>query len=248
MSASLALAVTPVAELPRRASEDEFFDAGDEGTYDGGPRSSIPTLFVEPDPEEVAARLLYRSNAAHKARMRRGLRIVGAVLLLASAPLLVALWRYVSSANLSQAEASSADSSKAAAGSVEAGLEAPDQPSALGAVAASGVGEPAGPGAEQAAVSPRIAPVNDEPAPEDPSAAAEVAAEEPALTQPASSPPRPARAGAAAARAKPALAAELAPVSPSPLNKASSTAAGLVPRRSSSDKPPTAAYPLLRAE
>jgi DNA-binding response OmpR family regulator len=251
-SVALALAVTPVAELPRRASEDDFFEAGDEGTYDGGPRSSIPTLFVEPDPEELAARLLYRSKAAHKARMRRGVRIVGVVLLLASAPLLVGLWRYVSSS-----EASSAEVSGDAAAAVP-GLEPSTVPPSSGALARSGANDPAAPGAEQAAVSPRIAPVTDEEAteelseateqPESEQAPATPGAEQNALPQATASTSKPSARAAAGARAKPAFAASLDPASPSPSTKASSAAAGLVPRRASGDKPPTATYPLLQPE
>jgi hypothetical protein len=207
---------------------------------------------VEPDPEELAAQVLYRSNAAHKARIRRGVRIVGVVLLLASAPLLVALWRYVISAEASSAELSGATAA------AETGLEGSNLPSTTGAVARSGANDPALPGAEQAAVSPRIAPVmEDEQTPDEASAeldpaeseAATPAADQNALTQPASSPPKPSARGAAgAARARPASAPGLDPAGVSPVTRASSTAAGLVPRRASGDKPPTAAYPLLQPE
>jgi hypothetical protein len=124
-------------------------------------------------------------------------------------------------------------------------------------VARSGANDPALPGAEQAAVSPRIAPVMDDAqAPDEVSAELDPAESEPApaadqnaLTQPTSSPPKPsARAAAGAARARPAFAPTLDPAGVSPVTRASSTAAGLVPRRASGDKPPTAAYPLLQPE
>lgn len=79
------------------ASEADFFDAGDEGTYAGGPRSSIPARddtgdneLVEP---ELTAPVPYRSTPAQQARMRKGTLLVGALLTIAAGPLLVVLWR-----------------------------------------------------------------------------------------------------------------------------------------------------------
>jgi hypothetical protein len=69
-----------------------FFDEGDEGTYEGGPRSSIPAdPVLELDAAEQA--VLRSSIAAQEMRIRRGTRVVAVVLALALIPASVAMWR-----------------------------------------------------------------------------------------------------------------------------------------------------------
>jgi DNA-binding response OmpR family regulator len=75
-------------------SEQEFFEAGDEGTYAGGPRSDVPVPVrhfdresQEPPPPRE------RVTPFHGAHARRTMLVSG-VLALAAASLLVAAWRH----------------------------------------------------------------------------------------------------------------------------------------------------------
>lgn len=77
---------------PPVPSEREFFDAGDEGTYQGGPRSSMPApLLVDAIIEEPLP--VRRSTPAQIERYRKSTKLVAVVLVLALGPVLVAVWR-----------------------------------------------------------------------------------------------------------------------------------------------------------
>jgi hypothetical protein len=76
-------------------SEQEFFEAGDEGTYAGGPRSGVPVPLVEVDAIEAVGSPPPSLKASRHPRTRRGTKMVMGVLLVAAVPLLVAVWRLV---------------------------------------------------------------------------------------------------------------------------------------------------------
>jgi DNA-binding response OmpR family regulator len=75
-------------------SEQEFFEAGDEGTYAGGPRSGVPVPLFEIDAIEAVGAPPPSLKASRQPRTRRGARLVAGVLLVAAVPLLVATWRH----------------------------------------------------------------------------------------------------------------------------------------------------------
>ena len=251
---------------PPPASEDDFFEAGEEGTYEGGPRSSIPAS--DPHSDELPTELVYRSTPAQEARIRRSTKLVGAILVLAVAPLLVALWRNMTTAErpaeLGDDGIAKAASAEAPAASSEAPKSGwPVTPAVVrdGALAVAAV--PAGPSNEAIVASPAGA-----------AAVAEVAAAVPVATDTAAArvqPDKPARAvepepelpatkssaalSAKPTRSKPQRAAEASP--PKPARAAArppqlepaavmvdKPAAAPVPRRKAGDKPPTASYPL----
>ncbi|MEY4548517.1 MAG: hypothetical protein RL685_4712 [Pseudomonadota bacterium] len=77
------------AEPP--APEAEFFHAGDEGTYDGGPKSGAPApVHAEEEVDSVAH---FRDLSRRRERARRTTRWVGGILAVAAVPVLFALWR-----------------------------------------------------------------------------------------------------------------------------------------------------------
>lgn len=260
-----------------RVSEAEFFDAGDEGTYAGGPRSSIPAPdeeeYVEPD---FAPAVGYHSTPAQQARVRRSTLMVGALLALAAIPLLIAVWRNFAAeegdpmaardpaaapaameperegTELSAPSSSTPSLSPApqaapppAAASSEAALADPSSVSASGGTESVATPAPPAPTLPPAAEAALAAPASVHATPAAPRAvpaAAKPSEAPPARVTRASSPeappkraPAPSKRRRAAAEptAKPLVAPKLEPEAP------------IVPRRSSSDKPPTAAYPPL---
>lgn len=235
--------------IVRVAPEEAFFDAGDEGTYEGGPRSSIPAAYDAELEEEVAAappQRVYRATPAHRARVRRGTKIVAGILALAAAPLLIALWRTLQSSE--------------PADDVAAIIAEPPAEATSAALA-----EPA-----PRAVSQAPAPVEEAPPPE-PSAPVELASvETPAPREEPAPPPRAVKPSPAAPR--PRVPPEASPA-PKPVKNASRPAvaprvpkvarstprelapkpkpapavtppAVVTPRRAPAEKPPTASYPL----
>jgi DNA-binding response OmpR family regulator len=72
-------------------SEQEFFEAGDHGTYAGGPRSDMPVLDREPEAPSARPE---RAKPFHRSVGRRTLVVTG-VLVLVAVPLLVAAWRHL---------------------------------------------------------------------------------------------------------------------------------------------------------
>ncbi len=244
------------AAHPRPASEDEFFEAGEEGTYEGGPRSSIPAS--DPHSDELPAEIVYRSTPAHQARIRRSTKLVGVILALAVAPLLVALWRNMTAAERGDdGSAEAAPAAEPAAlseapksgwpvtppvvrdGALRAAEEVPAEPGQDALVSA-----PAG-GPDNAAVAEvALAPVPlDEPARAvEPPPARTAArpllapAKKPAQAKPqravAVSSPKPARAAPRPLQVEPAAVMKDKP------------AIAPAPRRSTADKPPTASYPI----
>jgi DNA-binding response OmpR family regulator len=90
------------ASVEAHAVDDEhgFFGAGDTGTYDGGPNSTLP-----PPPEsEPEPRPSFRTSADQRARTERHKRIVAGVLAACGVLALFTLWRVRSQA-VSDAEA-----------------------------------------------------------------------------------------------------------------------------------------------
>ena len=85
-------AVAAPAEPHPAAPEADFFHAGDEGTYLGGPKSSAPPAPVlVPDDEEPPS---YSDSLRRRERARRTSRVVGGLIALAAGvPLVVGLWR-----------------------------------------------------------------------------------------------------------------------------------------------------------
>jgi hypothetical protein len=79
-------------------SEQEFFEAGDDGTYAGGPRSVVPVPVFEVDAIEPVGTPPPRLEASRRPRTRRGTTIVVGLLLVAAVPLIVAAWRQMTAA------------------------------------------------------------------------------------------------------------------------------------------------------
>jgi DNA-binding response OmpR family regulator len=75
-------------------SEQEFFEAGDEGTYAGGPRSGVPVPHFEVDAIEAVGAPPPSLKAARHPRTARGAKMVAGVLLVAAIPLMMAVWRH----------------------------------------------------------------------------------------------------------------------------------------------------------
>ncbi len=249
----------PAAQLePHDVPEDEFFDAGDEGTYAGGPRSSIPAADTDSDPHPAQ---IYRSSPAHRARVRRSTALAMGIVLVGALSLLAVVWQNVGSsqdadAELAQDEPALVPSQEGAregwptavrppAG--EAAIEQPEsaaslQPSEEGAELAEAASAEPPAAVERAGVEP--APSGEAspepataPAPE-PVAAAVPVAKPPAAPVQARAPE--AKRAIAAAPKRPKAAPEApkpAAVSPEPER------ASAVPRRAPADKPPTASFP-----
>jgi CheY-like chemotaxis protein len=70
------------APSSRRPDEvaDDFFSAGDEGTYEGGPRSLPPPEVVELEHEPESARLIVQRTQAQDDRRRRAVWSVGLII------------------------------------------------------------------------------------------------------------------------------------------------------------------------
>jgi len=239
------------SDAPGEEPELAFFDAGDEGTYDGGPKSTVPPppapiLEEEPEADEL---IIYGSTPERRARARRHRRVVGGLLALAVVPLALAVWQ------LSRAGSSGAE--PAAEESAAAALSAPAAVDSLPQVP-----EVAPPPAAPADLEPApAAPADLEPAPAAPEEPRPVGAAAPALAAPrVSDSAAKAAAAPAAAATRPRAGKSPAPTNP-PFNaKGASSPAPFgsvapplpsakrpppAPRRpASADKPPTASYPL----
>lgn len=253
--------------------EDDFFDAGDEGTYAGGPRSSIPAA---PEPEvesDPVPTQIYRSTPAQRARARRGMTVALGVLFVAAAVLLVVIWRNVGASARADAELARDDApalsreieregwpaaapvpgsepeqelAESAAPALQPSAEANQGPSAL-----------AEPEAALAEAAGAEAPARAEPE------QSNAASEGPAQPEPKTSAPEPVSKPRAAETVKPPQATArtepkrgaTAPKRPKPTSEGPKAAsppakpepdgAGGVPRRAPADKPPTASYPPL---
>lgn len=268
----------PGVESPAAAQhvmgEDEFFDAGDEGTYAGGPRSSIPAA-PEPESDPLPTQI-YRSTPAQRARVRRGLTVALSVVFVAAAALLVAVWQNVGTSASADAELAREDAPPLPSREIAregwpsaahvSGSEVPQEPSEAAVPASQpsaeavepqvpGAGEPEAPLAAAAAVEAVEAPAPTEPQqPEvaaDPKASVAESAPKPAAVEGSKAP----ASQATPARAEPKRIATAAKRPPKPVSEAPKAApppaktepdrAGAVPRRSPADKPPTASYPPL---
>jgi hypothetical protein len=249
---ALAQPIQPtVREAPPAPPEDAFFDAGDEGTYEGGPRSTRPAI-IEDELDEPSPPKVYRSTPAQQARVRRSTKVVASVVALAAIPLLVALWQNLRSGNASEETGASIDSQGGEAPAALAEPAAPAWP------ATARVGEQAPP--------EEPAPIEEPTAIEEPAAPVELASVEsppsPAAPPepPASGAPRLAptpRSGASASTlpketrnaARPATAVPPKPARAAPRDVAVKPAtadkppASRVPRRGTPEKPPTASFP-----
>lgn len=242
----------PISSKPEPSSgpesENDFFAAGDEGTYEGGPKSSIPATYVAPEDVSLL-RVPPSAVPSRRKRSRHTTAVVAGVLILAMIPLSVALWRLVGSPS------EEALSEELVSARLEAAARAPsDSPSALAPASAQAESvAPAAdvrsdpkptPAATDAAASAALA----EPVAPGGAADAPEAVERSAVVTPA--PPAPPRAKAATRVA--AGAASKAPGSTPALRSSAKptstakpeTAAGLVPRRPPVEKPPTASFPM----
>jgi CheY-like chemotaxis protein len=74
-------------------SEQEFFEAGDEGTYAGGPRSGVPVPHFDHDLDRPTAAVQGPALPLRRLRTRRSTLIVASVLVLSAVPLIAAAWR-----------------------------------------------------------------------------------------------------------------------------------------------------------
>ena len=242
--------------------EDEFFEAGDEGPYAGGPKSGIPQPLLGHDHDEPPVPRRRHSTPSGHARTRRGTRVVAFVLVAAAVPLVVALWQKL-------AARTDDDDSGEASSAVTAeptGASAVQHDGNTGAgVAPTGTDVSSAPvtearAAEAALVADASAPADAAPALPPPVAAAEApaAAAEPSppspAPAPAAAPPlasEPAR-PAVAAKPRPRAARTVSAVAPSPPAAPPEAPPATAPDKSPApspelrpgEKPPTAAYPL----
>jgi hypothetical protein len=74
-------------------SEQQFFEAGDEGTYAGGPRSELPVPHLDESAHAVPA-LQRRAALSRHAPARRNIAVVAGVLVLSAAAMIVAAGRH----------------------------------------------------------------------------------------------------------------------------------------------------------
>jgi hypothetical protein len=231
-------------------SEQEFFEAGDEGTYAGGPRSGAPVPHSDRDPEQPSAALQRITMPSRSAGARRRMHIVGGVLLLAAVPLIVAAWRYFAA----EQQAAIALDPGGAAASEQFAPPAVKQPGNTGSVVASTpsavslVSDTTSIGADAATpmVPDGSAPFVRAAPPGAPATLPPPVVPSPrSVPEPASAPPK----AAAAPRPRPPARAPSAPT-PKPPNVAETPLVPpLEPAPPSAasrpgEKPPTAAYPL----
>lgn len=247
---TVAVAQPIVAQATPAAPEEAFFDAGDEGTYEGGPRSTRPAV-MDDELEEPVLPKVYRSTPAHQARVRRSTKVVASVLALAAIPLLVALWQNLRSGQAAE-EASVAEPQREGTSAALAEPTARTWPATPRIEEPAVAEEPAAteepvaeePVAEEQAPPVELASVETPPAPEPPAKRAPpVVGAAPRARAPASSATPPARTATPSAPkpARPApreVAAKPAPITPD------KPAVSPVPRRATPEKPPTASYPL----
>jgi hypothetical protein len=243
------------------ASEAEFFDAGEQGTYEGGPRSGVPEPFVEESEEHAVAPLPSRRVApARRARARRSTKVVAGILALSLIPLSVALWQNVARSergtdelarddapSIQARELASAPADQAREGWPVAPRNAAEPSiSVVPAEATSGEEspdeaptstEPAAPVADMAAPTPASAAV--QPAAPRPKSASTVPPADAVARGFTSTPRRPV---ALPRSTPPAL---LEPSRPAPVGAATTrTARPALPPRSAVEKPPTASFPV----
>lgn len=76
------------------AFADDFFSAGDEGTYEGGPHSLTPPDLPEAELEPESARLAIRRTKVQDDRRRRAVWTVGLVVGVGLAMVVGGLWRW----------------------------------------------------------------------------------------------------------------------------------------------------------
>ncbi len=241
----------PISSKPEPSSgpksENDFFAAGDEGTYEGGPKSSIPATYVAPEDVSLL-RVPPSAVPSRRKRSRHTTAVVAGVLILAMIPLSVALWRLVGS----PAEADVSE--ELASDRLEAASRAPsDSPSALAPALAQAESTapsdvPSDPNPAAAAPDAAAAAALAEPvAPIDPLDAPETFARSGVVTPALPALPR-ARAATRVAAAVASKAPAAAPASRPSAKPVSATkpesAAGFVPRRPPVEKPPTASFPM----
>ncbi|HEY5956940.1 MAG TPA: hypothetical protein VIV60_10325, partial [Polyangiaceae bacterium] len=84
------------APSSRRPDEfaDDFFSAGDEGTYEGGPLSVPPPGLVEHEPEPESVRVVVQRTQAQEDRRRRAVWSVGLIIGIGLAMVVGGLWRW----------------------------------------------------------------------------------------------------------------------------------------------------------
>ncbi|HTV23626.1 MAG TPA: DUF4388 domain-containing protein [Polyangiaceae bacterium] len=186
-------------------SEQDFFEAGDEGTYAGGPHSIVPERRVVPDSDEPPAASRKSHTPSRRERTRRSTLLVAGVLSLAAVPLVVAGVRHLSAS---------------AEPSPEPGALAATEPPAPPSVQQPGDGQGVAPPSTDVSPQPGAAPValgdagpsatGGLVAPDDPTSAP-VEPAPPKAAEPAAA----SGAGAAAATAAPTPAPAAAPATPS---------------------------------
>lgn len=262
-------ALAAPVEQHAAAPEAEFFHAGDEGTYEGGPKSAPPAaLLVQHEEEEPPS---FRDSVLRRERARRTTRLVVGIIALAAVPLVVGLWRVVRSSSEADVSAELQAVPATAENVLNQGAPAAREPEPSLAppqrVAATdpppGVLEEPGPTATEpsaaAASAPEPAPAPPEalptapPVATRPSAGGSAAAVSPAAVSAAVSPrPKPARSaappesspfgGRTTSSPSPAFAPPPAPRPSAAAPPPAKPAVGV--RRVSGDKPPTASFPV----
>jgi DNA-binding response OmpR family regulator len=227
--------------------EHEFFEAGDEGTYAGGPRSVAPERSIVRDSDEPPA-ASRNTTPSRRVRARRSTIIVASVLAIAAVPLLVAGVRHFALRAEPSPEPGAWAAQPAPLPSVQQpggglGVAPPSTdvspPASTPTVVDAGLSAP---GSDPAAAAEAAPAANETP----PGSAALSPAE--ATNPPASKPAVPAPAPRARPPRKPAEPAAPAPAAPAPAPPEAPPAGKDAPAPAApskpGEKPPTASYPL----
>lgn len=246
-SASIALAdASNVARIHRTIPEtsahprkhdavaDDFFSAGDEGTYDGGPHSLAPDEPAELELEPESARIVVPRTREQEERRRRAVWIVGLLVGVGLAMVIGGLLRW-----------SVDEPSRSAAGIDSASIPSGALEPATGSVEPASAAVPSATEPSFAAAPP--------PPPPPPPPEASASSQDPAelTTKPSLTTPRGKTGGVAAATQKPAA----PPPSPAPVAKTPSGStksvkepllppANTSPRKPGQPRPPTASFPI----
>lgn len=234
----------------RRQDEfaDDFFSAGDEGTYEGGPRSIPPPEASDMDLEPESARIVIRRTKEQDERRRRAVWSVGLVVGVGLAMVVGGVLRWTVD---DRASAATTEPSEAASGSNVA--EVTDEPAAVGSEV------PESPANAPAAMPPPPPPVANEPPPAPETSDAPHAAEPAGEVEPTTPAPTPmpkvrtttggSDSAKTAAPSSPSRSPRVTRSTPAPVSASTPPAVKVptstppVPKRGG-PKPPTASFPI----
>lgn len=231
---------TSTGEAPRSRRHDEvaddFFSAGDEGTYEGGPRSFPPPDSADMELEPESARIVVRRTKEQDERRRRAVWSVGLIVGVGLAMVVGGLLRWSVDDRVSAATPTSAPSAPLAVETGAASGAAP-QPAEGQTPTPPQTAEPEAP-----APPPPPAPAANEPERVEP--AKTNAAGTPSPRSPSSALSHPPSEPRSAPAARPAPVAPAAPKEPPAAAAPKAAPAAAATARKGGPKPPTASFPI----